>query len=177
MPHDHRTIHTSGHTVLSVTIRPVRFHTIVIRSIRFKYELYMVKYDQTRSLRLYKARVWSYSPGAQQTTTCCHIERNPIMPPRKNKAPKRIATSENTKRASKALQPLQPADPIDPDKLGDALVPPDKTSRDSDSDGSSMDPHMYRNCRADEKKVHSTLLTFYLFICLFIFYFYLYNME
>ena len=69
--------------------------------------------------------------GTTDNTTCCHIERNPIMPPRKKKAPKRIATSENTKRASKALQPLQPADPIDPDELGDALVPPDETSRDS----------------------------------------------
>ena len=72
MSHDHRTIHTSGHTVLydCHTISTVSYdcHTIVIRSIQFKYELYMVKYDQTRSLRLYKARVWSYSPGAQQTT-------------------------------------------------------------------------------------------------------------
>ena len=90
----------------TIAIRPIRFHTIAIRPIRFQYELYMVKYDQTRSLRLYKARVWSYSTRTQQKTqlpaaTLKQQSTCYIMPPKKKKVPKRIP-SENTKRATKA---------------------------------------------------------------------------
>ena len=120
----------------TIAIWPIRFHMIAIRPIRFKYELYVVKYDQTRSLRLYKARVWSYSTRTQQKTqlpaaTLKQQSTCYIMPPKKKKVPKRILTmedspSENTKMATKALRPLQP---VDPDELEDPLPLPDEIPR------------------------------------------------
>ena len=152
MPHDHRTIHTSGHTVLydHHTTSTVSYDCHTIKTVQVRIIHGQVR-PETVSTSVQSSCMVIQSWSTTDNTTCCHIERNPIMPPGKKKAPKRIATTENTapkriattentKRASKALQPLQPADSIDPDELGDPLVPPDETSRDSDSDGSSMGP-------------------------------------
>ena len=136
MSHDHRTI-TSGHTVLydHHTTSTVSYDCHTINAVQVRIIHGQVRPD-TASTSVQSSCMVIESWSTTDNTTCCHIERNPIMPLRKKKAPKRTVTSENTKRASKALQSLQPADPIDPDELGDALVPPDETSRNSDSDGS-----------------------------------------
>ena len=102
MSHDHRTIHTSVHTVLydrhttnTVSYDRHTTNTVPVRII----------HGQVRP-RLYKARVWSYSTRTQQKTqlpaaTLKQQSTCYIMPPRKKKVPKRIP-SKNTKRATKA---------------------------------------------------------------------------
>ena len=134
MSHDHRTSHMSGHTVLydHHKTSTVSYDCHTINTVQVRIIHGQVRPD-TVSTSVQSLCMVIQSWSTTDNTTCCHSERNPIMPPRKKKVPKRIATSENTKRASKALQPLQPADPIGPDELGDALIPPDETSRDSDS--------------------------------------------
>ena len=109
MSHDHRTIHTSGHTVLydHHTTSMVSYDCHTINTVQVRIIHGQVRQD-TVSTSVQSSCMVIQSCSATDNTTCCHIERNPIMPPRKKKALKRIATNENTKRASKALQPLQP---------------------------------------------------------------------
>jgi len=60
----------------------IRYHTIVIGPIRFKYESYMVQYGYSRShapsyglprsLCVYKAHVCSYALEHNEKHNCCH---------------------------------------------------------------------------------------------------------
>ena len=106
MSHDHRMIHTSGHTVLydHHTTSTVSYDCHTINTVQVRIIHGQVRPD-TVSTSVQSSCMVIQFWSTTDNTTCCHIERNPIMPPRKKKAPERIATSENTKRYGRALVP------------------------------------------------------------------------
>ena len=131
MSHDHRTTHTSGHTVLYGRNAT---NTVQVRIMHGQGRPDMVCMSIQNS-----CMINIRTQQKTQLTYCCHLETTEyllIMPPKKRKVSKRIpmedSPSENTKKATKALRSLQPVDSIDPSELEEPLAPPDEIPTDSD---------------------------------------------